>query len=135
MAQEPAAITDGPWRFFGDSSEANALYDIQFEADGSCYVPGDTVVYGGKYTVDGDRIEIELYRRTTATSTDPDGKVYSAEVEWSEWFHMVRTGNTMAGTWEVEGWMFSYQDGLEMTGIRVNGPEIFSRPERPEDPG
>jgi hypothetical protein len=135
QAQEPIPITDGPWRFFADASEESALYDIKFEEDGSCYVPGDQIVYGGSYTVSGNQIEIELYRRYMAESKNSEGDIRTQEVEWTEWFHMTRAGNTMTGYWEVEGWRFSYDDGLKWTGVSTNGPDIFSRPERPEDPG
>jgi hypothetical protein len=135
QAQDPIPITDGPWRFFGDDSEQNPLYDIKFEPDGTCYVPGDEIVYGGIYTIEGNQITIEIYRRYLAESEDSEGNSRNQIVEWTEWFKMIRVGNTMTGIWEVEGWRFSYDEGLVMTGVRVNGDAIFSRPERPEDPG
>jgi len=133
--QEPIDIKDGPWRFFQDKSEQTSLYDIKFEADGTCYVPGDKIVYGGKYFVDGASIEIELYRRYTAKAKDGEGNTRSEVVEWTEWFHMTRAGNTMTGTREVEVWQFGFDRGLTWRDNIISGEAIFSRPERPEDPG
>lgn len=135
VLQEPDDITKGPWRFFQDESEETALFDIKFEADGTCYVPGDPIVYGGKYFVEGARIEIELYRRYTAEAKDGKGNTRSQVVEWIEWFHMTRAGNTMTGEREVEVWRFGYDQGLTWRDNVISGQEIFSRPERPEDPG
>ena len=133
--QEPIGITDGPWRFFFDISEQTPLYDIKFEADGTCFVPGDKIVYGGKYFVNGANIEIELFRRYTAEAKDGEGNTRSEEVEWTEWFHMTRAGNTMTGSREVEVWRFSFDNGLVWKDNVISGEAIFSRPERPEDPG
>ena len=135
VLQEPIDIRDGPWRFFQDKSEQTPLYDIKFETDGTCYVPGDKIVYGGKYFVDGANIEIELYRRYTAEAKDGEGNTRSEVVEWKEWFHMTRAGNTMTGTREVEVWQFSFNNGLIWRDNVISGEAIFSRPERPEDPG
>lgn len=135
VLQEPIDITNGPWRFFQDESEETALFDIKFEADGTCYVPGDQIVYGGKYFVEGNNIEIELYRRYTAEAKDGEGNTRSQVVEWIEWFHMIRAGNTMTGSREVEVWRFDYDQGLTWRDNVISGQAIFSRPERPEDPG
>ena len=135
VLQEPIGITDGPWRFFLDKSEQNPLYDIKFEADGTCFVPGDKIIYGGKYFVNGANIEIELFRRYTAEAKDGEGNTRSEEVEWTDWFHMTRSGNTMTGSREVEVWRFSFDNGLVWKDNVISSEAIFSRPERPEDPG
>lgn len=128
-AGDSVALTDGPWRFFFDSSEAKAMYDIKFEEDGTCSVPGDTVVYAGEYTVDGASVEIVLHRRSDNEAKDGLGGVRTETVDWDEWFHMTRAGDTMSGSWEVERWQLEYDEGLLWEGVEDSGYVVFARPE------
>ena len=128
--EDLVALTDGPWRFFLDESEASAIYNIQFEPDGTCLVPGDDVVYACEYVQSGPAIDITLHK-----NWDPGQAECPALFDTSSWFRMTRVGNTLDGVWEVQGLSYGCADGLEDGGIRVNGPDFFARPERPEDPG
>ncbi|MDA3935258.1 MAG: hypothetical protein PF636_00120, partial [Actinomycetota bacterium] len=107
-AQEPIDITDGPWSFSREG-QSYVLYTMDFESDGTFDVPDDSgFVQDGTYIVDGDSVEIELRRQKTYEAEGPQNDKRTEDVEWYEWFHMTRVGNTMRGSWEGTDWEFSY---------------------------
>ena len=128
-AQEPIDITDGAWSFSREG-ESYVLYTMDFESDGTFDVRDDSgYVQDGTYIEDGDSVEIELFRRTTLEAEGDSGKKRTEDVEYYEWFHMTRVGNTMRGSWEGTDWEFSYERGFEYDGTFVKSPIIVSRPE------
>lgn len=133
-AQEPIPLTDGPWRVFVDPSESGARWDVVFLAGGVCSIPGDPSVVSCTYVEDPPAVEITLDRHDAAEAQNADGDVRTGEVDWNEWFHMTRVGNTMYGPWEIESWIFSYDNGLEWRGNAIFRETAFIRPVHAADP-
>jgi hypothetical protein len=132
-AQDPIPLTDGSWRFFGDATEAQALYDFVFLADGTFHESGAEHNHG-TYTEDGTTVTMELTRVHTVSASDGVNE-RSEEIDWQEVFTMTRIGNTLDGDWTKEDWIFGYDDGLVRRGMLEPFTGIFARPERPSDPG
>jgi hypothetical protein len=133
-AQEPIPLTDGAWRIFVDPSESAARWDVIFLGGGECSIPGDSSVVSCTYTESHPAVEITLARHDEPEARNADGDVRVGVVDWSEWFHMTRVGNTMYGQWEIEGWIFSYDDGLQRRENAIFRETAFIRPVQPSDP-
>lgn len=132
-AQDPIPLIQGPWRVFLTSEEAAPMYDFLFFDDGTFHESGADH-NAGTYTEDAQTVILSLTRVDTGVASDGVNERVE-EISWTETFTMTRTGNTMTGSWERESWVFSYNNGFVSKGMTEPGPEVFVRPQRPDDPG